>query len=358
MEHKTIGILNSGGDCAGLNAVIAAIVRAGTPYGYRFIGFERGWEGVLTPVSYRHLDLEAVRGISHLGGTILYTANRGRFGAKVGSGEHQTIDPSILREAKKNLEKLHVDGLIVIGGDGTLSGAAQLSKLGVRIIGVPKTIDNDLSNTDKTFGFSTAVSIAAEAMDKITTTATSHGRVFFVECMGRTAGWITLYAGLAAHTNAILLPEFPFDLKDFLRFLDKRIATRKSAIIAVAEGLSLQLAALVQGKSREEFRLAGASNKLMHIIESAYPGKYEMRNTILGHIQRGGSPNSQDRILAKRYGVAAFEAFHKGRTHHMVALKNGVMKAVPLTTATGHIKSVTKLDPVYLTAKKLGIYLN
>ena len=212
---RKIGILTAGGDCAGLNTAIASIVNSGLPLGYSFLGFEKGWEGLLDPIMCRELDANMVRGINHLGGTILRTTNQGRFAGKVGGkGGYNLIPAEILKMACDNLVQLGVEGLIAIGGDGTLSAAAQLADYGVPIVGVPKSVDNDLSGTDATFGFSTAVSVAVDAMDKIHTTASSHERIFLVECMGRHAGWIALYAGLAGNANAILLPEFTLDIDD------------------------------------------------------------------------------------------------------------------------------------------------
>ncbi|RYG19273.1 ATP-dependent 6-phosphofructokinase, partial [bacterium] len=237
---KRIGIVNSGGDCAGLNAVIASIVRAGTKMGYEFVGFERGWEGLLSPIRMRGLTTADVAGISYLGGTILGTVNRGRFGAKQGEGNSRRIPREILQEAKDNLEKVGCDGLIVIGGDGTLSGAMQLAELGVKLVGVPKTIDNDLGVTDRTFGFSTSCQIVVDALDRIHTTASSHGRVIFVETMGRHAGWIALRSGLAGGANAILLPEFPFEMRDLLAFLRQRQSTAGSSVVVVAEGVKIR----------------------------------------------------------------------------------------------------------------------
>lgn len=355
---KTIGILTGGGDCAGLNTVIASIVKTGVRKGYRFIGFYKGWNGVLDK-KYRTLDLDGVRGISHRGGTILGTTNHGRFNAK-GSQDGQTIPREVLEEAKRNLDEIGVDGLIVIGGDGTLSGALQLSALGVKLVGVPKTIDNDLSATDKTFGFSTAVEVAVESLDRIHTTATSHDRVFFVECMGRHAGWLTLEAGMAANANAILLPEFPVDIDELIGFMRHRLSTRGSAIITVAEGVDLgdKLNEEATGYVEQEVRLAGVSTALMSEIERRAPGEFEMRNVILGHTQRGGKPNPEDRILSKRYGVAALEAYDQERFDHMVRLRNGAIEAVPIIEATGEQKRVTHSDPRYRVAEKLGVYLN
>lgn len=355
---KRVGIITSGGDCAGLNAVIASIVKAGASMGYECIGFERGWEGLLDPVTYRPLSLADVRGISHLGGTIIHTSNKGRFGAKAGSGDPKAIDPEILVMAKRNYDELGLVALIVIGGDGSLSGALQLAEHGVNIVGVPKTIDNDLQSTDKTFGFSTAVQIATDALDKIHTTATSHDRVFFVECMGRHAGWITLYAGIAGSANAILLPEFNLDIDGLIQFLTQRVKqrNRRSAIVAVAEGIKLDRE--LHGEHGGEVRLAGASELLMRAVEERTPDAFEMRHVVLGHTQRGGSPNSQDRMLSKRYGVRAIEAVDKGEFNRMVRIRDNVMETVPIAEAVGELNLVTKDSYEYQTAQKLGIYLN
>jgi 6-phosphofructokinase len=357
---KKIGILNSGGDCAGLNAVISSIVKTGVPLGYEFIGFERGWEGLLDPVAYIDLTLDQIRGISHLGGTILRTSNKGRFAGKVGSGDVNKIDPDILAMAKRNADKLGLDGLIVIGGDGTLSAAVQLADYGLKLVGVPKTIDNDLGATDATFGFSTAVHVAVDALDKIHTTATSHDRVFFVECMGRHAGWISLYAGLAASANAILLPEFDVDLTDFVAFLHHRNASKHSAIIVVSEGIKIAGKGIVTkaGSATSEVTLGGASEQLMRMIEEATPNEFEMRHVVLGHTQRGGTPTAGDRILAKRYGVEAMLAYDRGETNVMVAVRDNNMTTTPITEAVDSLKLVTHDTVEYATAKRLGIYLN
>ncbi len=350
---KKLGILNSGGDCAGLNAVIAAIVKAGLADGYELLGFEKGWEGLLDK-EFINLQLEDVRGISHLGGTILHTTNHGRFSGKVGSGQANLIPDEILELAKTNVHDLGLEGLIVIGGDGTLSAALQLADKGVQLVGVPKTIDNDLSATDMTFGFGTAVDVAVDAIDKIHTTATSHGRVFLVECMGRHTGWISLYAGLAANASMILLPEFGVDIQNITKFLRDRMATRGFAIVVVAEGI-LQQESRVLGK---EMKLHDASETLMHLIEQACPNEFEMRNVVLGHIQRGGNPNAEDRILAKRYGIGAFEAFVAGKFSTMVRLRSGMIETVPISEATGVLKRVSQNDSMYQVAKKLGVYIN
>lgn len=351
--NKRIGIINSGGDCAGLNAVIAAVVKRGTSEGYGFVGFQRGWEGLLDN-QYIELTLDKVRGISHLGGTILHTTNKGRFAGKAGAGDVHKIPPEIIDQAAHNAKELHLDGLIVIGGDGTLSGALQLFEAGVPIVGVPKSIDNDLFGTDTTFGFSSAVDVAVDAIDKIHTTATSHGRVFLVECMGRHTGWISLYAGLAGNASAILLPEFDLSIHDLSTFLKKRMQSRGFAIVVVAEGIAVSHT----GVGPAEFKLKDASENVMAALEAESPGEFEMRNVVLGHIQRGGNPNSDDRILAKRYGVAAFEAFVAEKYGQMVRLNGGEIQTVGIEEATGTLKKVTKNDPIYQTALNMGVWIN
>jgi ATP-dependent phosphofructokinase / diphosphate-dependent phosphofructokinase len=354
-----IGIVTGGGDCAGLNAVIASILKSGIRKGHTFVGFNKGLEGLLTPALWRELNIDDSRGISHLGGTILGTTNHGRFTGKANNGDNSDVDSDVIADAKRNLKILGIDGLIIIGGDGTLNSAYQLSKAGVPVIGVPKTIDNDLSATDVTFGFSTAVGIVVDALDKIHTTATSHERVFFVECMGRHTGWIALLAGLAGNANAIITPEFDVDVPALITYLRSRVQDRGMAIVVVAEGS--KFAAHKLKSDRElgaEVKLAGASEKLMHAIEILAPNEFEMRNVVLGHIQRGGNPDPQDRILAKRFGIAAVEAFEEGHFGSMVRIKNGSISLAPLLEAIGHTKKVSPDSAEYKAAKAIGIYID
>ena len=355
---RKIGILTSGGDCAGLNTAIASIVNSGLRLGNAFVGFEKGWEGLLDPVMYQELDASRVRGINHLGGTILRTTNRGRFAGKAGGkGGYNDIPTEMLKMASDNLNKLGVDGLIVIGGDGTLSAAVQLSAFGVQIVGVPKSVDNDLIGTDATFGFSTAVSVAVDALDKIHTTASSHERIFLVECMGRHAGWITLHAGLAGDANAILLPEFKLDIDALIDFLKHRSKTMHSSIIAVAEGLDLGQQHANLGIGSSEVKLNGVADTLMNTIEQRAPGLFDLRTVVLGHTQRGGAPIPADRLLAKRFGVAAMEAYEAGKFGMMVRLKGDGVGLTSLERAKG-LKLVSCDDPCYQTACKLGVYVN
>jgi 6-phosphofructokinase len=356
-----IGIVNSGGDVQGLNAVIASAVNYGTSKGHTFVGFNKGWEGIL---DLKHFDLtkDKVRGISHLGGTILHSVNKGRFAGKAGSkGGVNAIPDEILDLAKTNLEKLDVGALIVIGGDGTLSAANQLYKKGVKIIGVPKTIDNDLKGTDQTFGFSTAVDVVVEALDRIHTTAVSHDRVFFIETMGRHAGWIALHAGLAGGADAILLPEIKFSYAKLIEFLRKRKNSgRNYSIVVVAEGATAvneDLALLENTGDRPEIRLGGISDQIMHKIDEISPSEFEMRNVVLGHIQRGGTPNAEDRILSKTYGVAAIDAISAKKYGHMVTYVARQTNFVSIAEAVGDLKLVEDLTPELQTAKKIGVFL-
>ncbi len=357
-RSKRIGILNSGGDCAGLNAVIAAAVKAGISLGYSFLGFERGWEGLLNPIHYRTLDLRAVSGISYLGGTILGTVNRGRFGAKVGAGDVKRIPTEILYEAKANMDTLDCDGLIVIGGDGTLSAALQLSEIGVKLIGVPKTIDNDLGATSRTFGFSTAAQVVVDALDRIHTTAASHNRVILVETMGRNTGWIALRAGLAGGADAILMPEFAFKVEDFIEYVRDRYSKSGSSVVVVAEGAKIQDRTVSRASESGEVRLGGVVFQLMEEIERRTPGEFEMRAVVLGHVQRGGTPNSADRALSKAYGVEAVNAYHRGEFGTMVAYDNSQMVTVPIQRAVGTLKRVTADSMEYKTARQLGVFIH
>lgn len=342
-----IGIVTGGGDCAGLNAVIASIVKTGIPLGYQFVGFERGWNGLLSPSMSLPLDLNAVRHISHQGGTILKTTNKGRFRIENGSGGR--VAQSVLEEAKATLDRLGIEGIIALGGDGSLTAAMQLGEMGVHLVGVPKTIDNDLGSTDRTFGFSTAVQIATEAIDRVHTTAASHERVFIVECMGAHAGWITLFAGLAGSADAILIPEHRFKIEDLVAWLKARSADQRSAVIAIAEGVQLN--------GEAESMLGGVSGRLMREIEGMEPDTFEMRSVVLGHTQRGGTPNAEDRLLSKRYGVAAMNAYHAGEYGRMVALRNGEMRSVSILDAVGSLHLVSENTPELQVARSLGVFI-
>jgi ATP-dependent phosphofructokinase / diphosphate-dependent phosphofructokinase len=332
-----IGVLTGGGDCPGLNAVIRALVRTGVPeYGYEFLGFRDGWRGPLEGDTIQ-LDIQAVRGILPRGGTIIGTSRTNPLADSAAAG-----GKSGLERVKGNLAGLGVDALVAIGGEDTLGVAASLHAEGVPVVGVPKTIDNDLGATDYTFGFDTAVNIAMEAIDRLHTTAESHHRALIVEVMGRHAGWIALHAGMAGGANVILIPEKPFSMKKVCAYAEHRFQTRYAPIIVVAEGARSEEEELeLTDKSLDSFghvRLGGIGQMLAEEIQKR-TGK-EARFTVLGHIQRGGTPTAYDRVLATRFGVNAISAVHDGAFGMMVALRGTDIVRVPLAEATRELKLV------------------
>lgn len=331
-----IGVLTGGGDCPGLNPVIRAVVRKAIQNGHTVIGYKNGWKGILDN-TYVDLDVEAVSGILHRGGTILGSSRTNVY--KVPDGEATVI---------KNMKSDGVDALVAIGGEDTLGVATKLYKAGVNVVGVPKTIDNDLSATDYTFGFDTAVNIAMEAIDRLHTTAESHNRVLVCEVMGRHAGWIALHAGMAGGADVILIPEKPFKMDEVCSLVKKRHDRGKTfSIVVVAEGAKWD----ADDQAKEGFvtstqeldsfghvRLGGIGNLVASEIEKRTG--YETRATILGHIQRGGSPTAFDRVLGTRFGVFAAELVEKKDFGKMAALKGVDIVAVPLADATGELKTV------------------
>jgi 6-phosphofructokinase 1 len=326
-----IGVLTGGGDCPGLNAVIRAVVRKGIgDYGHAFVGFRDGWRGPLEDDTV-DLTVEAVRGILPRGGTILGSSRTNPF----------TVDNGVERIAE-TIARHKIDAVIAIGGEDTLGVATRLHDEGIRVVGVPKTIDNDLSATDYTFGFDTAVNIAMEAIDRLHTTAESHHRVLIVEVMGRHAGWIALHSGLAGGANVILIPERPFDIGQVCDYVESRFRTRYSPIVVVAEGAVPQEGTMVLQAGEEDafghVRLGGIGQRIADEIESR-TGK-EARCTVLGHIQRGGTPTAFDRVLATRFGLHAVDAAHEGKSGVMVALRGTDIVQVPLSAATGELKTV------------------
>ena len=327
-----VGILTGGGDCPGLNAVIRAAVRRGVrEYGHEFLGFRDGWRGPLENHSVP-LGVEDVRGILPRGGTILGSSRTNPFAVDGG-----------VEQITHNLAAAGVDALIAIGGEDTLGVATKLSELGVDVVGVPKTIDNDLSGTDFTFGFDTAVNIATEAIDRLHTTAESHHRAVVVEVMGRHAGWIALHAGLAGGANIILVPEHPFDIEKVCQQVESRFATRFAPILVVSEGAVPKEGTMtLQSGEKDAFghvRLGGIGERLAAEIESR-TGK-EARAVVLGHVQRGGTPTAFDRWLATRFGLHAIAAVNDGAFGQMVALRGTDILRVPLSEGTGKLKLVT-----------------
>jgi ATP-dependent phosphofructokinase / diphosphate-dependent phosphofructokinase len=332
-----VGVLTGGGDCPGLNAVIRAIVRRGAKeFGYEFIGFRDGWRGPLEGDTVP-LDVQAVRGILPRGGTILGSSRTNPLADSTANGGQSGV-----ARIKDNLDSLGVDALIVIGGEDTLGVATRLHEDGVNIVGVPKTIDNDLGATDYTFGFDTAVNIAMEAIDRLHTTAESHHRAQIVEVMGRHAGWIALHAGMAGGANVILIPEKRFDIEKVCAYVEHRFQTRYSPIVVVAEGARpADGDASTADQQLDAFghvRLGGVGQMLAEEIEKR-TGK-EARCAVLGHIQRGGTPTAFDRVLATRFGLQAIGAVHDGAFGVMVALRGTAIVRVPLTEATSALKVV------------------
>ncbi len=332
-----VGVLTGGGDCPGLNAVIRAIVRTGVAeYGYEFTGFRDGWRGPLEGDTMP-LDVEAVRGILPRGGTILGSSRTNPL-----SDSSASAGRSGLQRIEDNLATFGVDALVAIGGEDTLGVAARLHEEGVKVVGVPKTIDNDLGATDYTFGFDTAVNIAMEAIDRLHTTAESHHRALIVEVMGRHAGWIALHAGMAGGANVILIPEQPFDIEQVCRWVEHRFQTRYAPIVVVAEGAhpkeGTEVLAAAQLDEFGHVRLSGVGQMLASEIEKR-TGK-EARCTVLGHIQRGGTPSAFDRVLATRFGAHAIRAVASGAFGAMVALRGTEIVQVPIAKATAELKLV------------------
>jgi 6-phosphofructokinase 1 len=327
-----IGVLTGGGDCPGLNAVIRAVVRKGIQvHADEFVGFRDGWRGPLHGDAVS-LDVSVVRGILPRGGTILGSSRTNPYSSD--DGERRVFEA---------VEHWHLDALIVVGGEDTLGVAAKLSAAGLPIIGVPKTIDNDLRGTDYTFGFDTAVTIATEAIDRLHTTAESHHRVLIVEVMGRHSGWIALHSGIAGGANVILIPERPFQIKEVCDLIERRFSSHYAPIVVVAEG-AVPAEGTMPARPREidafgHERLTGIGTFLEEEV-ARRTGK-EARATVLGHVQRGGSPTAFDRVLATRFGLHAVDALHQGQSGQMVALHGTAIELVPLTEATAGLKLVS-----------------
>jgi len=326
-----IGVLTGGGDCPGLNAVIRAIVKRSEKYGFEVVGVKHGWAGMLereaVPLRY-----DDVADLLKTGGTILKTS---RTNPMKRAGGPETI--------LENMKKMGLDALIAIGGEDTLGAANQLAKRGLKVVGVPKTIDNDLSATDVTFGFDTAVNIATEAIDRIVDTARSHDRVMVVEVMGRHAGWITIYAGMAGGADLILIPEEPFDIEEVADFVKRRMAEGKATVVVVAEGATMKnvKGLIAQDKRLDEFghvRLGGIGQFLAEEIEKRTGA--QTRATVLGYILRGGSPSTYDRVLATRFGVSAVDLVKDGKFGMMVSLRGTKIVPVELEKAVAEIKTV------------------
>lgn len=352
-----IGIVTGGGDCPGLNAVIRAVGKSASKRGWDTVGFIGGLEGLLEPVQFRLLDYKAMDGLLLRGGTILGTSNKGRFVAKSGHGEVQKISEDILAAAKKNVEILGLRGLIIVGGDGTLTIAQQLFEIGVPVVGVPKTIDNDLEATVMTFGFDSAVDCATDALDRLHTTAESHNRVIVLEVMGRYAGWIALHAGIAGGGDVILIPEIPFNYESICSKIAERGAQGKHfTLVVVAEGARAKGGDFVTSgpqESNREARLGGIGAMVAGEIQKR--AHKETRVCVLGHLQRGGGPTTFDRLLCTVFGVKAVQLIADEQFGYMVASRPPEIVGVKISEAVGRLRTVPPNGEMVHAARSLGI---
>ncbi len=360
---KRIAISTGGGDAPGLNAVIRAVALSGIKRGWEVYGIRDGFHGILLPEQYYEeggmirLTMEKVRGITHLGGTILGTSNQNNpmsYPIELPDGTIEEVDRT--GEIVRNLQLHHIDALISVGGDGSLAISDALTKKGMRVIHVPKTIDNDLDKTDATFGFDTAVGFATESIDRLHSTAASHGRVMVVEVMGRYAGWIALHSGVAGSADAILIPEIPYDIRKVAeKIKDRDRMGRHYTIVIVAEGAKPAGGSVIiqEHKIGKEERLGGIGEQVASEIRAIT--EKETRVVVLGHLLRGGTPTSLDRLRALRFGAAAVRALDDGQDGIMVALDPPRVKYVPIPEAMGQMKYVPIDSDTVLTARDLGI---
>src|ERR1700716_1708182 len=355
MTKPRIGVLTSGGDCPGLNAVLRGVVLAAEKLGWEVLGFLDGFEGLLPPGNYIVLDRKRAAGIMPRGGTIIGTTNRGHFVAKVGAGDRVEVAENVIAAARNVLQELSVDGLIIVGGDGSMTTALQLQDAGINCIGVPKTIDNDLEATAMTFGFDSAVAVVTDALDRLHTTATSHKRVMVVEVMGRHAGWIALHGGIAGGADIILIPEIPFDYDKISDAIKARDATGNlGSLVVVAEGAKPRDGQ--QGKrdmDGGEVRLGGIGDIVAREIAKR-TGK-ETRSCVLGHLQRGGAPTTLDRILGTRFGVKAVQLANEGHFGSMVSYQSYQVQHVPIADAVNRLRLVPPNGEMVQTARDVEI---
>ncbi len=355
-----LGVLTGGGDCPGLNALIRGLVKRGThEFGHEFVGIENGYMGLVEPGLTCSLTEEDTRGILPKGGTILGTSNKANPFAYPFQEDGKWVERDVSDQVLRRCEELKLDGLVAIGGDGTLSIGHRLAERGLKVVGCPKTIDNDLSGTDQTFGFDTARLIVTEALDRLHSTAEAHDRVMVVEIMGRHAGFLTLESGIAGGADVILIPEIPYRVESILEKLRRRHTRRRSfSIIAISEGAFPEggaLAVLEQAEAipgRGVVRLGGSGKVCADLLARHVDA--ELRVTVLGHLQRGGSPSAADRVLATRYGCKVLDLVRDGQWDHMVALRAGQIIAVPLSES----RKERRVDPageLVRFAKSMGI---
>lgn len=355
---KRIGLLTGGGDCPGLNAVIRAATRTAIcKYGLEVVGFQNGYHGLYTG-DWIDLTLDSISGILPVGGTMLYSSNKDNLFLYPFEEDGKTVYKDVSDVGVENIKKAGVDAMLIIGGDGTLTSGRDFARKGVNVIGVPKTIDNDLASTDTTFGFDTAVGVATEALDRLHTTARSHHRIMVLEVMGRYAGWIALHSGIAGGADAILISEIPYDINRVAEAVEKRKAMGKNfSVIVVAEGAKSVDGEMVVQKivenSPDPIRLGGIGTKIANDLERLCGN--EARATILGHVQRGGSPTAFDRVLSTRYGSYAVELAMEGKFGNMVTLKGDHMSYDSLENVIGENKAVDPNGELVRFAKNIGI---
>jgi ATP-dependent phosphofructokinase / diphosphate-dependent phosphofructokinase len=350
-----VGVLTSGGDCPGLNAVLRGVVLAAEKLGWEVIGFRDGFEGLLPPGDFVVLDRHRTDGIMAQGGTIIGTTNRGHFIAKVGAGDRAVVAEDVIEKARGILTQLNVQSLIIVGGDGSMTTALQLQEAGINCIGVPKTIDNDLEATAMTFGFDSAVAMVMDALDRLHTTATSHKRVMVVEVMGRHAGWIALHGGIAGGADVILIPEIPFDFEKIAEAIRWRDAAGDlSSLVVVAEGAKARDGQQIKrDMDSGEFRLGGIGDIVAR--EIAHRTGKETRTCVLGHLQRGGAPTTLDRILGTRFGVKAVQLANEGNFGSMVSYQNYQMRHVSIAEAVNRLRLVPPNGEMVQTARDVEI---
>lgn len=358
-QIKKIALLTGGGDCPGLNAVIRAVTKTAIlEYGYEVIGYRFGYRGLYNN-DYINLDINTVDNILHKGGTILWSSNKDNLFDYTVEENGKKVKKDVSNVAIENLKKENVDAIVIIGGDGTLTSARDFSRRGINVIGVPKTIDNDLGSTDFTFGFNTAIGIVTDCLDRLHTTAESHHRILIAEVMGRNAGWIALHAGIAGDAHIILIPEIPYSIDKIVDKINERKAKGyKYTLIVVSEGAKSITGETVVAKvvedSPDPIRFGGIANKIAHDLESRISDQ-EIRSTILGHIQRGGNTSTYDRVLSTRYGAAAAKLISEGKFGNMVCLKGDEISYVSLEDVIGKEKYVDPNHELVKISKSMGI---
>ena len=355
MSKKRIGVLTSGGDCPGLNAVIRGVVTTSAQLGYDCVGFLKGYEGLYDPVRYVTLTEENTTGILNDGGTILGSTNKGRFAATVGVADRIDLDPKLLEGVKTTIDQLGIDGLVCVGGDGSLAVAQQFHEYGIPVVGVPKTIDNDLSATAFTFGFDSAIECATDALDRLQTTGASHERVMVLEVMGRHAGWIALHAGIGGGADVILIPEIDWTYENVChKILEREKQGKRHSLVVVAEGAELPEGGLVgEEQAGAQAKLGGIGALVAAEIEKRL--HRETRISVLGHLQRGGPPTPFDRVLATQYGAHAVRLIIENKLGEMVCYHPPEIESVPIIEAVNQVRTVNPDGSTVQAARGLGV---